>query len=90
VTNPLVNYPKGEWYSKLVLERAPDAKAPHKGMWQTQHLFGDNSHVIAVLEDAVVVLPSQHGNLWDDIALTFADVEGGAGGGAGAAPAAHK
>jgi hypothetical protein len=60
VTNPLINnYPKDRVYSKVVLEHIPQKKGdlPLPGMWQTEHLFGDTTGIIAVLEDAVSVLP---------------------------------
>jgi hypothetical protein len=60
VTNPLINnYPKDHVYSKVVLERVKGKHGdlPLDGMWQTEHLFGDNAGVIGVLEDLVSVLP---------------------------------
>jgi hypothetical protein len=59
VTNPLIkDYPKDHVYSKVVLEKVDKKGAlPVAGMWETQHLFGDNATVIAVLEEMVSVLP---------------------------------
>jgi len=60
VTNPLINnYPKDHVYSKIILEKVADKKGDlgAAGMWQTEHLFGDNTNVIAVLEEMVSVLP---------------------------------
>lgn len=60
VTNPLIkDYPKDQVYSKVALERAPKKTGdlPAEGMWQTEHLFGDNSNVIAVLEEMISALP---------------------------------
>jgi hypothetical protein len=62
VTNPLIkDYPKDHVYSKVVLE--PVAKKtgdlPVAGMWQTEHLFGEGSGEVAVLEDMVIVLPKE-------------------------------
>ncbi len=60
VTNPLIkDYPRNHVYSKVVLEKVPRKTGDLRldGMWQTEHLFGDNTNVIAVLEDMVSALP---------------------------------
>jgi hypothetical protein len=60
VTNPLINnYPKDAVYSKVVLQRIArkTGDLPLEGMWQTEHLFGDTTGIIAVLEDTISVLP---------------------------------
>ena len=59
VTNPLIkDYPKDHVYSKVVLKPVKKQGAlPADGMWQTDHLFGDATGIVAVLEDMVTVLP---------------------------------
>jgi hypothetical protein len=64
VTNPLIkDYPKDHVYSKVVLEPVAKKKGDLRadGMWQTEHLFGEGSGEVAVLEDMIVVLPKESG-----------------------------